>query len=322
MILLVTGGRELTLRPYDWLRLDAFHVPVKMLFGGDVMAADRHRRYEPGPVHALYNGKCTGADTCARAWAESRGVPYRDFPYDRSKGRAGGPARNASMLAAARREAEHLETELVGVAFPGGDGTANMVEQLDAAGVRILDYRQPPVQRWNAADVRRVEDLAEAGEADDLPAQDAWERAIMQRWAERGADGVPLCSAHLWTRQGRVQLPPHGALYIGRHDHRSNIPAGLLANPFPKAEGPDAATLLGRYQDHLRDAYRGDVKIRELLLSLKPWTLLICWCHENSPCHGTIVADAALQAQAAAEIKAAGRTLPAKHWSAYRGEEI
>lgn len=331
MILLVCGGREYSMRAYDWLRLDALHVPVKMPSAVDVadqlaadVVADLRRRFdfEPGSVHALYEGGADGADICARAWAESRGVPYRDFTISeadwKAKGNSAGPRRNSSMLAAAVREAGQLRTELVGVAFPGGAGTEDMVHKLQAAGARVLDYRQPPVQRWTAEDVRRVEDLAEGHLCGGDPDWSAWPAAILRRWAERGADGIPLVSAHLWTDHGRVQLPPAGALYIGRHDHRNGILESPLCNPFRKAEGVDVAVLLERYRSHLRAAYQRNVKVRELLHGIRPWTLLVCWCHADRPCHGTVVADAALQAQAAAELKAAGRTLPARHWSAYR----
>lgn len=331
MILLVCGGREYSMRAYDWLRLDALHMPVEMSSAADVacdlpgnVQALVHQRYnfEPGPVHALFEGGAEGADTCARAWAESRGVPYREFAVSdadwAAKGKSAGPKRNASMLLAAQREAVHLKTELVGMAFPGGVGTADMVAKLRSVGARVLDYREPPVQRWTVEDVKRVEEIAEYHSCGGDPESYAWPRAILQRWAERGAAGVPLVSAHLWTDHGRVRLPPHGALYIGRHDHRNDIAESPLCNPFRKTEGTDVETLLERYRSHLRAAYQRNVKVQELLHSIQPWTLLVCWCHADKPCHGTVVADAALQAQAACELRAAGRDLPAKHWSAYR----
>ena len=321
MILLVCGGREYSMRPYDWLRLDALHLPVKMPgrphdaaeAGVSVAELDRQWRC-PAPVLALYEGEANGADICGRAWAESRGVPVRPFPADWTAGRSAGPARNARMLAAALAEATQAD-ELVVAAFPGGTGTANMIGLAREAGVRVLDYREPFVQRWTADDIRAVEQHAEYAGSGGEPEKLAWSSAIMRRWAERGCSGIPLCSAHLWTDHGRVLLPPAGALYIGRRC--AGLDASLLANPFRKDPDADVAVLLGRYRDHLRALYKSNTGARAALHAIRPWTLLVCWCHASKPCHGTVVADAAMQSQAAAEIKAGGRELPAPHWSAY-----
>lgn len=339
MILLVAGGREYSMRAYDWLRLDALHVesaiagPVaavlrdhEAFYGGNLPEAERKKlRAYPGPVTALYEGEADGADICARAWAESRGIPVRPFPYKSELGRAGGPARNADMLAAALEAAFAAGEPLAIVLFPGGSGTADMASRAAKAHadfpliVRVLDYRGGPAQRWTAEDVRAAEEMAESIQCGGDPPGYAWPKAIAARWIERGAAGMPLVSAHLLTDHGRVQLPPAGACYIGRFDHRNGIPEGLLANPFKKAEGEDVDVLLERYRSHLRGVYKRLPAVHDMLHGLAPWTLLVCWCHADRPCHGTVVADAAMQVQAAAELKAAGRELPAPHWSAYRG---
>jgi hypothetical protein len=339
MILLVCGGREYTMTPYDWLRLDAFHfrstLPAIVLqkvwdltaqLGDEFVPAELERvRQYPGPVTAVYEGEATGADTCARAWAESRDIPVRPFSADWSKGKSAGPKRNAVMLAAAVCEAVATGQVLLVVGFPGNDGTADMLAQaraereIQAAGlIRIADYRGDLVQRWTAEDVQAAEMLAEGHSAGGEPDGYAWPMGIAERWIQRGAAGVPLCSAHLWTDHGRVHLPPAGALYIGRHDQRNGIPESLLANPFRKTDGVDVAVLLDRYRSHLRAAYQRNTAVRQQIHQIRPWTLLICWCHADRPCHGTVVADAAMQAQAAAELHQAGRSRPAKHWSAYR----
>lgn len=334
MILLVAGGREYSMRAYDWLRLDALNFRSTL----PPVTASRLAAYsaqwgEPsedmlaemrgfgGPVTALYEGEADGADTCARAWAESRGIPVRPFAADWKQGKSAGPRRNALMLQAALLEATSLRTELTVVLFPGGTGTADMAAQaaaVDDPRVGILDYRGGPAQRWTADDVRRAEGLAGDMEAGGDPSSYAWRVAIAARWAERGAVGMPLVSAHLLTDHGRVHLPPAGACYIGRFDHRNDIAESPLANPFRKTEGVDAAVLLERYRSHLRAAYKRNLPVQRLLHSLDPWTLLVCWCHADRPCHGTIVADAAMQVRSAAEMKAAGRELPAAHWTAYR----
>lgn len=71
-----------------------------------------------------------GADRMARkfgAWAD---IPVETFPADWSLGKKAGPIRNRKMI-------EKGKPDLV-VAFEGGRGTANMVEQARAAGIRVL----------------------------------------------------------------------------------------------------------------------------------------------------------------------------------------
>ena len=106
MIVLVTGGRTYSMRPYDWLRLDALGAT------------------------ALYEGEADGADLCALGWATSRGVPVRRFPADwDAHGKAAGPKRDAKILDAAREEALQTGQTLLVVAMPGGVGTADMVRR-------------------------------------------------------------------------------------------------------------------------------------------------------------------------------------------------
>lgn len=120
MILLVCGGREYTMRPYDWLRLDNLD------------------------ASALYEGEADGADLCARGWAESRGVTVRPFPAKWAEHwKAAGPRRNADMFAAAVAEAREVNTWLGVAAFPGGVGTADMVER-----ARLSAYPRLYVFDW------------------------------------------------------------------------------------------------------------------------------------------------------------------------------
>lgn len=345
MILIVTGGRDYTMRPADWLRLDALHFPETL---APDARARRHRmagaggpcdeqlaeaRAFDGPVTALYEGEADGADTCAKAWARSRDIPVRPHHADwKRHGLSAGPRRNATMLLGAIEEASLIGEPVTLAAFPGGEGTADMVHQAEARrmlypnGVRVLDYREGPAQRWMADDVAAALGDFERLAANGEPAADAWEVAIMKRWLELGGVGMPLCSAHLWSRHGRVTLPTSGCMYIGRKDLRHGIAASPLGNPFTKTDGADARVLLERYREHLREACRLETRRRPYerpvlaaLHRLKPWSLLVCWCHASKPCHGTVVADAAQQLHAATALKVAGRDLPAAHWSQYRG---
>ena len=111
---LVCGGRDFA----DYERLDAV---LDWLH-------ERHR------FTALIQGEARGADRMAGEWADARGVECLRFPADWDKhGRRAGPIRNRQMLVEGR-------PDLV-VAFPGGRGTANMIEQAEKAGVRVIKVK-------------------------------------------------------------------------------------------------------------------------------------------------------------------------------------
>ena len=83
------------------------------------------------PITALIEGDAQGADKLAGLWARKRKIPNLKFPAKWSVyGRSAGPIRNKQMLAEGK-------PDLV-VAFPGGRGTANMVEQARRAGVWVI----------------------------------------------------------------------------------------------------------------------------------------------------------------------------------------
>lgn len=82
------------------------------------------------PFTTLMHGNAQGADTLASEWAATLGVPSLAYPADWKKhGKAAGPLRNAFML-------EEGKPDLV-VAFPGGRGTADMIEKATKAGVPV-----------------------------------------------------------------------------------------------------------------------------------------------------------------------------------------
>ena len=67
----------------------------------------------------------------ARKFAEWQGIPVKTFEADWDRhGKAAGPIRNKQML-------DEGKPDLV-VAFEGGKGTANMIAQAEAAGVRVF----------------------------------------------------------------------------------------------------------------------------------------------------------------------------------------
>ncbi len=87
-------------------------------------------------ITEIIEGGATGADRLARAFGESAGVPVRTYPADWKKhGKAAGPLRNALMLAQGK-------PDLV-VAFKGGRGTENMIQQAEINGVRVIKINGP-----------------------------------------------------------------------------------------------------------------------------------------------------------------------------------
>ena len=73
------------------------------------------------PINIVIQGAATGADALAADWAKRNEVNCLHVPAKwKAHGKAAGPKRNAEML--------FYEPNLV-VAFPGGRGTDNMVEQ-------------------------------------------------------------------------------------------------------------------------------------------------------------------------------------------------
>jgi len=86
--------------------------------------------HEENTITNLVHGGARGADTLAGDWANSRGI---DVTYCPAKwdlyGKSAGMIRNAYMLT--------LNPDLV-VAFPGGKGTANMVNLAKKRGVSVI----------------------------------------------------------------------------------------------------------------------------------------------------------------------------------------
>ena len=86
-------------------------------------------------IEVLIHGAAQGADRLAADWAKERGIPGLPFPADWKKyGNSAGPIRNARMLKEGRPDFV--------VAFPGGDGTLDMVTRarvsLGSDKVRVI----------------------------------------------------------------------------------------------------------------------------------------------------------------------------------------
>lgn len=92
-------------------------------------------RRAAGKLTAIVTGLASGVDTYAATWAKQNGVDLvQGVAHWAFHGTSAGPIRNASMLRICR-------VDLV-LAFPGGNGTANMVEQAMKAGVTVENVLQ------------------------------------------------------------------------------------------------------------------------------------------------------------------------------------
>lgn len=84
------------------------------------------------PAVRIISGMAKGADSHAVDWAVVNWTMLSEFPAEWDKyGRSAGYRRNAEMLKEGKPD--------IVVAFPGGKGTANMVELAKKAGVEVLE---------------------------------------------------------------------------------------------------------------------------------------------------------------------------------------
>lgn len=124
--ILVTGGRKFML-PDEVHR--ALH-PIHVRFG----------------IAELAHGGADGLDTLAKLWALSMGVVTADYDIAQVEwdcwGNRAGNMRNSRML-------RHFQPDM-GVAFPGGSGTADMTVKLLEAGIPTM------VGRWTSVERNRV----------------------------------------------------------------------------------------------------------------------------------------------------------------------
>ncbi len=82
---------------------------------------------------SLISGCADGADLCGLVWARSNYIPTHVFPAKwKEYGKAAGPIRNQQML-------DEGKPDLI-VAFPGGNGTRDMVKRAKLAGVEVLEF--------------------------------------------------------------------------------------------------------------------------------------------------------------------------------------
>jgi hypothetical protein len=93
---------------------------------------------EVGGITFIVNGACEGADKQSSKWAEAHGIHYAEMPaLWKYNGKAAGPKRNKAMI-------EFIDLDIV-VAFPGGNGTADMVKLGHGHDLEVVDLRDTNV---------------------------------------------------------------------------------------------------------------------------------------------------------------------------------
>lgn len=86
-------------------------------------------------IAAIIQGGADGADRLAAEWGWNNQIPVATYNAQwKEHGKAAGPIRNATML-------EQSAPDSV-IAFPGGDGTADMVAKAEAAGVKVWKFER------------------------------------------------------------------------------------------------------------------------------------------------------------------------------------
>lgn len=113
--LLVCGGRT----------FDDINFLTKILF-------IVHEKYK---IDAIIEGEAAGADTLAKLWSEEVIGPAEGYPADwRKHGKRAGPVRNKQMLVEGQPDAV--------LAFPGGRGTDDMINQSRGAHLPVWAIKQ------------------------------------------------------------------------------------------------------------------------------------------------------------------------------------
>lgn len=124
---LVTGGRLTTLKK---LSIDAGAVHALVVKTLNTVSASGKRQI------TVIHGGAKGVDAMADNWADATHTHKEVYPITKEEwetlGRAAGPTRNAFMLT--------KQPDLV-VAFPGGNGTLDMITQAKNAKVRVFEAK-------------------------------------------------------------------------------------------------------------------------------------------------------------------------------------
>lgn len=82
-----------------------------------------------GKITTVIHGSARGADTLGHLWGLRHNLEILEYPANWNYGKSAGPIRNAQMLTEGKPE--------IVIAFPGGKGTQNMIDQAKKAGIPV-----------------------------------------------------------------------------------------------------------------------------------------------------------------------------------------
>lgn len=158
MRVIVCGGRDFCDRQWLFEALDRVHErnPITLLRQGGQMK--RH----PDDAHLPpQKQRRIGADWLALCWAKARMVNHDTVNADWKRfGAAAGPIRNGMMI-------RDNDIDRV-IEFPGGDGTADMVEKARQAGIKISTMVAPLDRAEIKVGARPEPTVAQRGRAIEL----------------------------------------------------------------------------------------------------------------------------------------------------------
>ena len=88
------------------------------------------------PISVVGEGEANGADNTAKIWTQAQGLILRPFPAPwKEHGKRAGSIRNQQML-------DEVKPDVV-IGFPGGTGTAHMLDIAKKAGVETIKVKMP-----------------------------------------------------------------------------------------------------------------------------------------------------------------------------------
>lgn len=138
---LVCGGRDFGSIPKDIFpdHPDYHEFLMKAESERMLLAETLNRLKEVVSIDAIIEGGARGADTLAGNWADDNHVIRLTYPADWKKhGKAAGFIRNQQML-------DEANPSIV-IAFPGGNGTKDMVERAKKAELPVYEVSYEVVE--------------------------------------------------------------------------------------------------------------------------------------------------------------------------------
>jgi hypothetical protein len=98
----------------------------------EIKVMDYLSSYLPRKNITIIQGGAKGADLGAKLFAIKYGIPMKEYKADWNKyGKSAGPIRNREMLNDSNPD--------VVIAFPGSNGTKNMIDISKKAGIKVIE---------------------------------------------------------------------------------------------------------------------------------------------------------------------------------------